>query len=245
MGEESHRRPAFRLISLNLQYVSFLVQTEAPEEPYDPRTLYERLKEQRDKKDEEWEESRKLKHLIKGLDNDEVSFLEMVDNTKIQLETQRMKEEVEAIDEYKKAVSHLNSEEQEKRLNDFKKEFFAKNNSKEATNKTIKKSSQSTLMANLVKKRVKSETNEDDDTKRLKTDNKNETNETNVKDSSDVDVIKCIGVLPGLGDYASDSSDSENSSGSEAERATDFSLIVRGKRQCAQEVKTDNSQTQH
>lgn len=37
--------------------------TEMPEEPYDGRTLYDRLKEQRDKKDLEFEESHKLSKL--------------------------------------------------------------------------------------------------------------------------------------------------------------------------------------
>lgn len=34
--------------------------TERPEEPYDGRSLFERLKEQRDKKDLEYEETHKL-----------------------------------------------------------------------------------------------------------------------------------------------------------------------------------------
>lgn len=34
--------------------------TERPEDPYDSRSLFERLKEQRDKKDLEFDESRKL-----------------------------------------------------------------------------------------------------------------------------------------------------------------------------------------
>lgn len=37
-----------------------LICTEMPEEPYDSRSLYERLKEQRDKKDLEFEETHKL-----------------------------------------------------------------------------------------------------------------------------------------------------------------------------------------
>lgn len=44
----------------------------APEEPYDGRSLYDRLKEQRDAKDLEFEEARKFKNMIRGLD---VSFL--------------------------------------------------------------------------------------------------------------------------------------------------------------------------
>lgn len=34
--------------------------TERPEEPYDSRSLYERLKDQRDKKDLEYDEAHKL-----------------------------------------------------------------------------------------------------------------------------------------------------------------------------------------
>jgi len=47
---------------------------EMPEEPYDARSLYERLKEQKDKKDYEFDEAHKLKNLIRGLDDDEVDF---------------------------------------------------------------------------------------------------------------------------------------------------------------------------
>ena len=220
---------------------------EAPEEEYDPRTLYQRLKEQRDKKDEEYEESRKLKNMIKGLDNEEISFLEMIDNNKIQIETQRIKEEVEAIDEFKRAVSHLNNEEQEKRLNQFKKEFFAKNTPNESTsNKAVKKSSQSALMANLVRKRTKSENNEEISPKKLKSEQKSEKNDYNLSENSDKSemTVKCIGVLPGLGLYASDSSDSEDSSNSDNERAIDFNLIVRHKRKApTQEVKIETNQS--
>ena len=51
-----------------------------PEEPYDRRSLYERLKEQRDAKDLDFEESRKFKNMIRGLDDDEIDHLSEVDN---------------------------------------------------------------------------------------------------------------------------------------------------------------------
>lgn len=41
--------------------------SELPEEPYDGRSLFERLKEQRDKKDLEFEESHKLSEFILDL----------------------------------------------------------------------------------------------------------------------------------------------------------------------------------
>lgn len=46
----------------------YLFSKVAPEEPYDGRSLYDRLKEQRDAKDSEFEEARKFKNMIRGLD---------------------------------------------------------------------------------------------------------------------------------------------------------------------------------
>lgn len=45
--------------TLNQQIIEIEL-TERPEEPYDSRSLYDRLKEQRDKKDLEFEEAHKL-----------------------------------------------------------------------------------------------------------------------------------------------------------------------------------------
>ncbi|RKP13276.1 NEFA-interacting nuclear protein NIP30 [Piptocephalis cylindrospora] len=54
-----------------------------PEEPYDPRTLYERLKEQRDRKEADFEEATRLGNLVHRLDNEEANFLdEMVEERK-------------------------------------------------------------------------------------------------------------------------------------------------------------------
>lgn len=50
----------------------------APEEPYDGRSLYDRLKEQRDAKDLEFEEARKFKNMIRGLDVSSVASSEAI-----------------------------------------------------------------------------------------------------------------------------------------------------------------------
>ncbi|KOB73866.1 NEFA-interacting nuclear protein NIP30, partial [Operophtera brumata] len=50
---------------------------EAPEDPYDTRPLFQRLEEQRMKKEAEYEEAHKLKNMIRGLDDDEVGFLDL------------------------------------------------------------------------------------------------------------------------------------------------------------------------
>ncbi|KAH8020207.1 hypothetical protein HPB51_025391 [Rhipicephalus microplus] len=74
---------------------------EAPEEEYDPRSLFERLEEQRLKKQADYEEAHKLKNMIRGLDDDEVTFLEFVDMRKQEIESQRMKEDMQEIEEYR------------------------------------------------------------------------------------------------------------------------------------------------
>jgi len=74
---------------------------EVPEEVFDGRSLYDRLKEQKDKKveiliniamillfyfskqDAEWDEAHKLKNMVRGLDSEEADFLEFVDKGNI------------------------------------------------------------------------------------------------------------------------------------------------------------------
>jgi len=51
---------------------------ECPEEVYDPRSLYERLQEQKDRKQQEYEEQFKFKNMVRGLDEDETNFLDEV-----------------------------------------------------------------------------------------------------------------------------------------------------------------------
>lgn len=69
--ESNNDAMAIRLIfnSSNQKKLIFqLLLLVAPEEPYDGRSLYDRLKEQRDAKDLEFEEARKFKNMIRGLD---------------------------------------------------------------------------------------------------------------------------------------------------------------------------------
>ena len=59
------------------------------------------MQEQKDLRQSELEESRRLKNLIKGLDDDEVSFLELVDQTKIEMETKLYQEEKKELQEFR------------------------------------------------------------------------------------------------------------------------------------------------
>ncbi|KAF9800072.1 hypothetical protein SFRURICE_016949 [Spodoptera frugiperda] len=88
---------------------------EAPEEPYDTRPLYQRLEEQRLKKEAEYEEAHKLKNMIRGLDDDEVGFLDLVERSKAKAAQQISIEEQREMQEFRKRkASELDGEKQEK-----------------------------------------------------------------------------------------------------------------------------------
>lgn len=99
-----------------------------PEEPYDSRSLYERLKEQKDKKDFEYEEAHKLsnidfscfsclldlsitfsyaENLIRGLDDDEVDFLEVIEKARIDAERKQQLEEKQEMQDFRQKVATL------------------------------------------------------------------------------------------------------------------------------------------
>ncbi|XP_061628604.1 PSME3-interacting protein [Phyllopteryx taeniolatus] len=78
---------------------------QAPEEEYDSRSLFERLQEQRDKKQEEFEEQFKFKNMVRGLDDDETSFLDEVSRQQSLVEKQRRDEEKQELLEYRSAVA--------------------------------------------------------------------------------------------------------------------------------------------
>ncbi|KAM7413926.1 hypothetical protein PAMA_018968 [Pampus argenteus] len=78
---------------------------EAPEEEYDPRSLFERLQEQKDKKQEQFEEQLKFKNMVRGLDDDETSFLDEVSRQQSLVEKQRRDEEKQELLEYRSALA--------------------------------------------------------------------------------------------------------------------------------------------
>lgn len=77
------------------------------EEPYDGRSLYERLKSQKDAKDLEFEESRKFKNMIRGLDDDDVDHLTEIDNRKLLEEKKQKEEEQKELSDYRAKVAEL------------------------------------------------------------------------------------------------------------------------------------------
>lgn len=196
---------------------------EAPEEEYDPRSLFERLEEQRLKKQTDYEEAHKLKNMIRGLDDDEVTFLEYVDVQKQKMEAQRLKEDMQELEEYRMAVARLSEQAGEaKRLE-----------MKAATSGQGRKS-QLALLSAAVKR--KSDSSSSDPSKKASLCGESSVNGTSgpglaCSDAAQQTVVhaptalRCLGVLPGLGVYT-DSSDSENSSYSD-DADLDLDLIGR------------------
>ncbi|XP_029186590.2 PSME3-interacting protein-like [Acropora millepora] len=82
---------------------------ECPDQVFDNKTLYERLQEQKQKKQDEWEEQHQLKNLIRGLDGDETVFLDLVTKQQEEIANRRFNEESQELREYRDAVSQFQS----------------------------------------------------------------------------------------------------------------------------------------
>ncbi|XP_018410903.1 PREDICTED: protein FAM192A [Nanorana parkeri] len=189
---------------------------ECPEEVHDPRSLYEKLQEQKDKKQQEYEEQFKFKNMVRGLDKEETDFLDEVSRKQEMLEKERREEEKKELNELLKDRTLVATSAEHK-----KKEPEKKAVTKLPNNKTF---SQSKLLAGAVRHRSSSES---PGAKKLKLDQERdgmypESHSSSVESSTNPGsrlhcppATVCIGILPGLGAY-SGSSDSESSSDCEA-----------------------------
>ncbi|XP_048006785.1 piggyBac transposable element-derived protein 4-like isoform X1 [Leguminivora glycinivorella] len=182
---------------------------EAPEEPYDTRPLYQRLEEQKMRKDAEYEEAHKLKNMIRGLDDDEVGFLDLVERSKAKAAQQISMQEQKEMQEFRERVSTLAESEELTRLR-----------AQLAPARTTPAQQQrNKLQGVVVRKRKASELEAEKGAAPPPA--KNNTN--NVTDSmpatgDELGAMRCVGVLPGLRHYGTDSSsDTGESSDSEPE----------------------------
>jgi len=75
----------------------------------DKRSLYERLQEQKDKKQDEWDEQHKFKNLFRGIDGEESEFLDQVAQQRVEENKRRFKADSKEMSDYKNAVSELQS----------------------------------------------------------------------------------------------------------------------------------------
>jgi len=160
---------------------------DAPEEPYDHRSLFERLEENKRAKDEEYAQQHDIKNVVRGIDDDEAAFLDKVDEIKSVAELQRVREERKELEEYKKMQEKLMEENEQKRLKDDV--VTAKSN--QAKLEQPKKTQSKLLSGVLVRKRSAS-------------------NNTMESKSAPLEPVpKKPSALAGLGDYGSSSDDSD------------------------------------
>lgn len=178
---------------------------KAPEpEPHDLRPLYDRLEEQRLRKEAEKEESKKLKNLVRGLDSEEVEFLEKVDQIRMENEQREREEERKEMEAFKLRSQFAHSAvEREIKIDPKKKPSQSQSNAR----------SQASLLAGAIKR---------------KTDAPSEAENKKPKQEKS-DAPKVLGVLPGLGHYDTDSSevDSDGSSADEAVCSSGRDLLSR------------------
>ncbi|XP_038070412.1 PSME3-interacting protein-like [Patiria miniata] len=80
---------------------------ECPEEEVDPRSLYEKLQEQKDKKQSDFEEQFKFKNMVRGIDEDESKFLDEVADRQMEIETKRWREEKDMLEEMKEYTERV------------------------------------------------------------------------------------------------------------------------------------------
>ncbi|KAJ2809466.1 hypothetical protein H4R20_000086 [Coemansia guatemalensis] len=86
-------------------YEAGTAPTPAPNTDYDPRTLYERLQEQRSKKEDAYAESRRFANQIRKLDTDEIEFLDTVDELERKKQNEQKQSELLALAEFNSKVA--------------------------------------------------------------------------------------------------------------------------------------------
>lgn len=195
---------------------------ERPEEPYDNRSLFDRLQEQKQKKDLEYEEAHKLKNMIKGLDDDEIDFLDLVDRTKLAADRIKTQEEEKELNDYRNRVATLQEKELDQKL------ATGASLAKPKVAQAPKRSQLTLLQGAVVKKSPNEKKRKLDDNDSVDPQGQNgcvnqkETHQSTAEAAQCANVItipktrvntglKCVGILPGLGHYDNSSTDTSDS----------------------------------
>ncbi|VDN05296.1 unnamed protein product [Thelazia callipaeda] len=159
-----------------------------PEEEGDNRSLYDRLKEVRDRKQEEYEEEHRFsefsENLVRGLDTDECDFLARVEDCKAKQTMEQTKEEKALLSEIDRVQTCLNTVENVPSVSDLR---------VKPSDSTPKENKQAAIIRTAVKR--KSDVEIDKDIEKRPS--------AMVKMYAYPSAIKMGGVLPGMADYAS------------------------------------------
>uniref|UniRef100_A0A1I7TTH7 Nefa_Nip30_N domain-containing protein n=1 Tax=Caenorhabditis tropicalis TaxID=1561998 RepID=A0A1I7TTH7_9PELO len=171
---------------------------QAPEPEYCNKTLFEQLKDNKDAKQLEIDEAKKLKNMVRGIDEEESTFLSDLDTTKRVVKMQMKKEEQDVIKEMT-VTQHLAANQQSVPRLTLKPST--------STSTAPSKSKQAAFLSTAIKRKSTSAGPEDKKEDPLPS-----------KVSKSDPVIKQIGALQAICDYApSSDSDSDASSDDEPE----------------------------
>uniref|UniRef100_A0A1B6J2L6 FAM192A/Fyv6 N-terminal domain-containing protein n=1 Tax=Homalodisca liturata TaxID=320908 RepID=A0A1B6J2L6_9HEMI len=226
---------------------------EVPDEEYDHRSLFERLQEQKQRKEFEFEEAHRLKHMIKGLDDDEIEFLDLVDRSKLEEERKKSIEEEREIADFRNKVLSLQEHSLEQRI---QQEIKAKpppppsNSGRPSQMRllagaVVKKRSSDGLNTSPKKQKTESETENILNGDQKLDSNSQQQNESSKRpraeaNDSKVEIpLHCIGILPGITSYE-DSSDSASSDTDSETTHTKFDLL--GRKVCRKRASVSASQ---
>ncbi|VDM37636.1 unnamed protein product [Toxocara canis] len=181
---------------------------EAPEEEVDHRSLYERLKEVRDKKQAEYDEEHRfsrlffsfviseekmlIENMIRGLDSDETDFLSMVDDLKAKQDRLKKEEENAIMSEFERARC--------KRIVEGEGGPSVSQLRPQPANTTApRQSKQAAIIRTAIKRKSASDTSAVVDEKRTASKSENNLAE----EVTNPTAMKVIDILPGMSYYAS------------------------------------------
>jgi len=185
---------------------------EAPEEVEDQRSLYERLKEVKDKKQEEFDEARKFKNMFRGLESDETDFLSMVSKAKVDEENKKRQEEQAILKEVDKVRmgSALPGDKQPELIAIL------------PQSSTSRHSRQAQLLSTAIRRKRPSS----EDLTESAPSAKNNGPTTRVVTAQRPSAVQIIGVIPGMDDYSASSSDVDSDSSSESGDALHLPTVI-------------------
>lgn len=153
-------------------------------------------------------------NLIRGLDDDEVDFLETVDKTKINAEIKQQRDDAKELEEFRNRVANL----QEKEIDDKIQATIALPKPVAKTN-TASRPSQKSILKGIVMTKRKAEP---------ETTTSTSAEEPKRKVPAAGPGVQCIGILPGIsGEYSA--TDSENSSDSDEEEDHSLAFDLTGR----------------
>ncbi|RIB05960.1 N-terminal domain of NEFA-interacting nuclear protein NIP30-domain-containing protein [Gigaspora rosea] len=191
------------------------------EEEYDPRTLYEKLQEQKMKKEEAFQEMTRFSNLIHRLDEDEIDFLATLEHEQRGKEMEKMKKVEEELEEFRRAAAKADEEAVPKLI------IQPETISTAPIKPSVKKDAQRMILANAIKipSRKRSLNNDDTnssnsneqskDQKRSKLDSSS-SNETATSSTSTTNNNVTNNTLASLLAYSDNSSSDESTSDDES-----------------------------